>query len=343
MPPGEDNPDGYYENLRIYRANELILERLRGSWFDPPARAAQLAQQASLVPKLTAELEQLIEASDGAPVVLKDPRISVLLPLWEQAIAGRLHPVLVVRDPIEIARSLLRRDGTPMPFGLAAWELHMSGLLDYLNGRDVTVAPYGALLSDGSLASQLVAAAAGGMDPERSRHVQTVEAAEAIRPALRHNEAAAADHDEHLTRRQHELWDFLSSLPQGDARLDVAARLRSAGPSAWSLVKAETERIAANAAQESLKELLRQSERSRAELGRREQQLRADEQELRAELQRAQDRASELGEQYMTVVNSLRWRIMDPPARLIEGWRSWRRARGEPWRTARQRAGPPPR
>lgn len=327
MPPGEDNPAGYYENWQVYRANELVLEKLGRSWFDPPAREAQLAAQTSLLPILRAPLEDLIDGADGAPVVLKDPRISVMLPLWEQALAGRLHPVLVVRDPIEIARSLLLRDGTPPPFGLAAWEVHMSALLEHLDGREVTVAPYAALMSDPSLAPQLVATAAARLDPGRSRRVDTVQPADAIRPTLRHNEAADVDHDEQLTRHQQELWDFLASLPHGDARLEAPVRLRSASSSAWSVLRAETDRVAVHAAQQSLKELLRQAERSMAELQRLEQELRTELQQVRAELQSTRDRERELQAQYLTVVNSLRWRIMDRPARLVAAWRSWRERR----------------
>ena len=37
-----------------------------------------------------------------------------MMPLWQPVIEGVLHPVVVIRDPVEIARSLRLRDGTPL-------------------------------------------------------------------------------------------------------------------------------------------------------------------------------------------------------------------------------------
>jgi hypothetical protein len=64
--------------------------------------------------------------------------------------------VVVIRDPIESARSLSRRDGTPLPLGLAMWELHMASLLGHLNGRLVTVVPYARLMEEDGLAERIV-------------------------------------------------------------------------------------------------------------------------------------------------------------------------------------------
>ncbi|MGZ6617798.1 MAG: hypothetical protein ACXVFQ_25655 [Solirubrobacteraceae bacterium] len=101
MQPNAANPVGYYENLGIYRINEAILERTGGDWFVPPAREAVIAAAADARLVLRDALARLRRDGGGAPLAIKDPRIGVLLEVWEPLIVGELHPVLAVRNPVE--------------------------------------------------------------------------------------------------------------------------------------------------------------------------------------------------------------------------------------------------
>lgn len=133
MPATRENPRGYWENLGVHEANEAVLGELDANWFDPPTRA-RIAAGEHLGGRLRTALDLLIETAEPAPVVLKDPRIGLLLRLWGPVLEGRLHPVLVVRAPTEVAASLATRDGTPPALGLAGWEVHLTRVLDYLGG-----------------------------------------------------------------------------------------------------------------------------------------------------------------------------------------------------------------
>ncbi len=241
MPAAEANPAGHWENMRIYQANERILSRLGGSWFDPPSAVAQLAASEWAVPALRTEVERIVEQAHGVPVAIKDPRIGVMTALWHQLIADNLHPVLVVRDPVEIAFSLDRRDGMPPALALSAWELHMAALLDYLDGRIVTVAPYAQLIEDFRLPSLVVEHAVGHIDRGRAACVRPAEA-QTLERGFRHNHAVPGDHDEHLTRRQFVLWQWLSSLSAGDQQITAAADLRTPSTAAQTGVRRETVR-----------------------------------------------------------------------------------------------------
>ena len=265
MPAAEANPVGHWENMNVWRANEEVLGKLGGSWFDPPPVAAQMAARDWAVPLLQAEVQRIIEQSQGAPIVIKDPRIGGMMPLWSPVLAGRLHPMLVVRDPVEIALSLLSRDGTPIPFGLAAWELHMTALFDHLQDSLVTVAPYGRLVSDDALAPSIVEASAAHVDASLTEGLRPAEASAAFDPALCRNRAAGNDHDERLTSRQLDLWAFLSSLAPGDQSIDVPHSLRGPAVAAQMTVRAETERVASNEERAQLAhELAAQREQSNA-------------------------------------------------------------------------------
>jgi len=242
MPAADANPAGHWENMHIYDANEQILDRLGGSWFDPPAVSAQLVAQQWGAATLRIEVERLVDQSDGAPVAIKDPRIGVMTPLWHSVIADLLHPVLVVRDPIEIARSLERRDGTPPTFALASWELHMGGLIDYLNGRVVTVAPYARLLEDHRVGELVVEQAAAHLVAGRATCVRLADAARALEREFRHHSVAPGEHDEQLTGRQLGLWRWLASLSPGDRLIDAPAELRAPSVAARRGARNETAR-----------------------------------------------------------------------------------------------------
>lgn len=291
LPANEANPAGYYENLGVYRANEELFARIGGDWFDPPPASAQLAAREWATPILRDSLHGLVEHADGAPIVVKDPRIGVLLPLWGDILSGRLHPVLVIRDPTEIAQSLYRRDGTPPAIALGAWELHMTAVLAYLDGRRAAVVHYASLLEQPGLAEAIVGAASASLDQALTGAIRADDAAGALAGGLRRNRAGAADRSEQLTRRQLELWEWLSGLESGEQRLEVPQSLQRPSDASLETVRAATSWAGAKAVAAS-----------RAAL---EREL-ADE---RARRLVAEQRLAELDRRYNEIVASRSWRL----------------------------------
>jgi hypothetical protein len=265
MPATDANPKGHWEHLGIWQTNEDILERMGGSWFDPPPIQAQIAGREWAVPLLRAVVQKITHDASATPIVIKDPRIGVMMPLWGPVLATRLHPVLVVRDPLEIALSLLARDGTPVPFGLAAWELHMTSLLSHLQDALVTVTPYNQLVNDTDLASGLIQACAAHIDPMLTRHLRPADASAAFNRGLYRNRTPEVAHRDHLTSSQLELWRLLSSLPAGDNSINVPPELRNPSNAVRVTVQAETRRLATNEDRASLTHsLARQQDQNQA-------------------------------------------------------------------------------
>lgn len=219
LPATDANPAGYHENLGLVIRNDEILTRLGGTWFDPPSAESLRSAASWASPQLSAELDRIVEQSGGAPVVIKDPRIGVMLELWGPIIEPRLHPVLAVRDPLEVAASLARRDGTPWAVALAGWEAHTAGLLRHLHERLVTVTPYRALVEDRALAGEIVAAAAGHLDPSLIDHVRPANARGSVAAEFYRQRASG---DRELSRSQRELWALQSSWPPGDRVIDAS-------------------------------------------------------------------------------------------------------------------------
>ncbi len=134
MVPEPQNPAGFGELLSVAHFNDRLLGSLEWFWdapdaappVNPPARSEFVAEGLAMVEKYLA---------GPHPFVLKDPRISLLLPWWRRILFDRFVPIVVMRDPVEVAWSLRVRDGFPMELGLAiyaAYHRHLAAGLDGL-------------------------------------------------------------------------------------------------------------------------------------------------------------------------------------------------------------------
>lgn len=323
MQPNSANPAGFNENLKILEVNEAILHDLDATWFDPPSEAAQMAVLGRWGPRARAVVTELLLAGHGAPIVVKDPRIEVLLPIWGDVLRGRLHPVIAIRDPIEIALSLAVRDGTPVAFGIAAWEVHMTTLLRHLEGELVTVAPYRTLMSSTDGARSVVTAAVAHLRPEGRESVAPSDGTGWLRPDLHRNHVSGRDHAGYLTGHQQRLWEWLDALSPGDHHLRPPRELTEPSELARLGTAAERERarVAAEAEQRGaqLEAELQQAVQARDAEHREVLALRG----AHTELTRAH---AELGRSHSVVVHSRSWRATATARRLAHRARRLHRA-----------------
>ncbi len=117
MPPTADNPRGYWESRAIARLNNHLLESAGTRWNDDaPIDSGWFADKAREADR--EEALALLEASFGSTerFVLKDPRLCRLLPFWLSVLSKadvECSVVLVLRDPLEVARSLAARKDVP--------------------------------------------------------------------------------------------------------------------------------------------------------------------------------------------------------------------------------------
>ncbi len=151
------NPTGYWESAWVNRLNDQALATLQRPWWDwRPLEAASLdAARAAFLPAALAALARQ-PAGRGA-LLLKDPRLARLLPLWREALALAGLPVavlLMLRDPLAVAQSMQRRDGLELSSGLLLWLTYM--LEAEAASRDLprSILNYAGLIADwrGSLA-----------------------------------------------------------------------------------------------------------------------------------------------------------------------------------------------
>lgn len=210
LKPNAANPAGFWESRALVDFDTARLDTLGRHWSDPKPLPDGWAEGAD-TSQSTALLENLFGAPGGA--LLKDPRLSRLMPLWRVALdrAGVEPACLILcRHPLEVAASLYRRDGMIEPHALELWLTHMLEAESGTRGLRRAVIRYDALMDDwrGALASAFAAL---------DLPLPETEPPEELTPRLplRHHALGAAD----LTKadpRVRDLWALLSAPDWAD-------------------------------------------------------------------------------------------------------------------------------
>jgi hypothetical protein len=188
MEGDEGNPQGYFELRTIASLNDEILSHYLGRWDSPPLLVPGWERDDAARAYATRARDALAELYAGSAYVLKDPRISLLLPLWREVTNVGTCALVIVREPLEVAASLTRRNGLPTVSGLALWAAYNRALLRDLAGMAVHVCSYTDLVNDPStvlsqVRDSLKAWALVTEDVDLSSAIST------IRPDLRRNNA----------------------------------------------------------------------------------------------------------------------------------------------------------
>jgi hypothetical protein len=100
------NPDGYFERWSLAIVNDIILYLAGGTWHSPPA------EENIIRLRLDPKIESLLKTYEGQKqAIIKDPRMCLTLPVWENLLADNVRVVYINRNTEAIAASLLKRDG----------------------------------------------------------------------------------------------------------------------------------------------------------------------------------------------------------------------------------------
>jgi hypothetical protein len=129
MPGDAHNEKGYFEPWRIAMFNDERLRAAGGAWddvFSFPFRPLPADEEAAWLARGEALFAS--EYGEVALPLLKDPRVTVLMPFWQVlfdrlAIAPRC--VIPVRHPLAVAGSLARRDGFSAEKSVLLWAAYM--------------------------------------------------------------------------------------------------------------------------------------------------------------------------------------------------------------------------
>ena len=132
------NPKGFWETEAVSDLNARLLHQLGGDWDRINFR---LPDSGPLVDEVLAESRELLagEYASAPFILIKDPRMCALAPLWHRALehAGYQPAYVVsVRNPLEIARSLEGPERS-VAQSLALWLAYMERLEPFVEGGGI--------------------------------------------------------------------------------------------------------------------------------------------------------------------------------------------------------------
>lgn len=134
-PPADRwNPNGYFELSWVVRINDHLLQQSGHAWNHPPADALAWPGEAPVLNwarqvarAVCAELKDDAAARQRQAWGFKDPRTLVLGEFWNEVLP-QARWMLTIRHPLEVAHSLVRRDGMTLSAALALVETHFEHL-----------------------------------------------------------------------------------------------------------------------------------------------------------------------------------------------------------------------
>jgi hypothetical protein len=192
MAGDEHNAKGYFEPWKIALFNDARLRAGGAAWDDIfafPYRPLGTREERRWLNSAQTLFQD--EYADVRFPLLKDPRVTVLMPFWrtvltELEVGARC--VIPVRHPLAVAGSLARRNGFAPQKSVLVWTAYMLAAEAYTRDLPRAFVSYDGLLGDWRAEAARIEAAHGAALPKL-----TETAARAIdrflTPELRHNDA----------------------------------------------------------------------------------------------------------------------------------------------------------
>jgi len=183
LPPDPDNPRGHFEDADVGAFNEYTLLPALGSMGSSLLPLDLDTLESIERQKLAAEAREILQRNyrQYAPLsVLNDPRIAILLPFWLPVLreAGfNVKVVCVVRDPLDVARSIRSRNGFPIIHGALLYAKYWAAILAGVKSTPLVLVAFKDLLADPRIALQHIAKHFDiGLPPEFPEHVAALQA-----------------------------------------------------------------------------------------------------------------------------------------------------------------------
>lgn len=218
--PREANPKGYWENHDLTSISDALIKRFGGTWDEPPIFPAGWHDDTA-VADLRARAQLLIEEQFAASTLWgwKDPRTCLTLPFWQSQLSG-LKYILCLRNPLEVAASLERRDGFSIEKSCALWLIYVLSALDHTDDDSRLMLFYEDLMSDSSNTLDRIAKFLGRtVDAETRKSIEQF-----VDPTLYHHQLTK------ISEAENDALALYHALREGNAYttkqpVDVVARL----------------------------------------------------------------------------------------------------------------------
>lgn len=196
LPAKFDNKHGYWEHQTIFEIHERLLSKAGSAWHEYRPMPGDWRRREG-VDAIRDELLDFLRAEFGQEPLwgVKDPRLCSLLPLWLDVLdelGTEPRFVIVVRNPLEVARSLERRDRFSPSKCLLLYMAQIFGALEHTRGGLRAFVSYERLIQDW----RSVVKETGerlGIEWPRSPEDRAEEIEAFLRPSERHHRHDLAD------------------------------------------------------------------------------------------------------------------------------------------------------
>lgn len=188
-----ENAEGFWERKDLCDFHDRLLVSCKRAWDTVAPMPRKWLHSEQISPFLN-ELKELIRKNFSSRDlwVWKDPRSCLLFPMWKKVLTDldiELVAVVIVRNPLDVARSLLSRNGIPLEKSFGIWLNYNLAALQVASEIPSIFLSYSNLLSDWQ--KELKRCADGlslpwpAEDTELKRKMNAF-----IRPDLRHSSAS---------------------------------------------------------------------------------------------------------------------------------------------------------
>ena len=210
-----ENPRGFWERRDVRQVCDRLLQTAGADWwkvthFDPEGIPhAVLAEERTRLAKVISSLDE------RGTWVLKEPRLCLLLPVLRELVSNCvcLH---IVRNPLEVARSLRVRNGFSISGGLALWETYNRRAIGGSeNLPRVLVSHESLMLHPMETLDRII----GRLDELRVTGLETPDEErlrQFVSPSLYRNRATEKETLEYLSPSQHAIWRQICEDQVGD-------------------------------------------------------------------------------------------------------------------------------
>ncbi|HVS02570.1 MAG TPA: hypothetical protein VMT16_07355 [Thermoanaerobaculia bacterium] len=224
--PTEENLKGFWERSDVRLLDDEMLAAAGGSWWRPPPPGFADDLRPSRRRRLEMRAREIVHRLEPfRPWAIKDPRLSLVLPLWRPALELPVA-LIVYRHPLEVARSLERRDELPIAAGIALWEIYNLSALAASATLPRVLVSYEALGADPVATVRRLREELAGLGIDGLRGARERELLGFIDPALYRQRARPGEDEGLLSPSQQALW----------GRLRDGSALAAAAPSPTAVV-----------------------------------------------------------------------------------------------------------
>ena len=200
IPAAEGNNGGHWEPENIVIFNERLLDNMGSNWADFRTQSVSSLSPVDRRHAETQVAEMLQQEYCGAPnIVIKDPRLCRFEALYSRELEAqgyKVVPVIAVRNPSEVVKSLTRRGSWPSGFGSAqavlVWLRHFLDAEFSTRGRQRTFIDFTSLMNGWQSEMQRISEQGGFSHPEDIAETAPL-IEEFLRPDRRNHTAKSDD------------------------------------------------------------------------------------------------------------------------------------------------------